>query len=380
MGADALSPDARIVFDEAPCGLVRTDEKGLILRANVTFCRWLGVKEGALVGLRRFHELLTMGGRIFHQTHWGPLLQLQGSVAEVKVELVCPDARRLPVILNAVRRSASDRVVHDLALYVALDRDKYERELVASRNALERLVAETERLHDEAKVRASFAEQMVGIVSHDLRNPLSTVQLGAALLPHDGLTPAQRKTVDRMVRATDRAQRLIADLLDFTRARLGDGLGVARAPVDLHRVVGQAIEELSLAFPGRALRHVSEGDGEATLDADRVAQLVGNLVANAMAYGEPSGTVTVTSCGEATSCSLSVHNLGPPITSELLPRLFAPMTRGAPESPSVRSVGLGLFIVRAIALAHGGSVEVVSKEGEGTTFTVRLPRTIDGSA
>ena len=119
-----------------------------------------------------------MGGRIFHQTHWAPLLRIQGSVSEVKLEIVHRDGSKLPMVVNAVRRDVEGTMRHDLAAFMARDRDRYERELIKSRKELENLVAETQELHAEAKDRALFAEQMVGIVSHDLRNPLSVIGVG----------------------------------------------------------------------------------------------------------------------------------------------------------------------------------------------------------
>src|SRR5690349_3871179 len=102
-GAGEL-PDANALFEDAPCGLLLTDANGTIRRANRTFCRQTGLPAEELAGKRRIQELLTMGGRIFHQTHWAPLLQMQGSVAEIKLDVVHRDGRTLPMVMNVVRR------------------------------------------------------------------------------------------------------------------------------------------------------------------------------------------------------------------------------------------------------------------------------------
>ena len=357
---------------------MQTDGDGMFVRVNRTFCQWVGFQAHELIGKRKLQELLTMGGRIFHQTHWAPLLQIQGSVSEVKLEIVCGDARHIPVVMNAVRSTREGRVVHDIAAFVARDRDKYERELVQSRKKLEDMVAQTTRLHEEAKDRAIFAEQMVGIVSHDLRNPLSAIQMATALLTRDKLSPVQTQAAERIARSTRRAVRLISELLDFTAARIGTGLQVRMAPLDLHATVRDAVDELTLAFPGRALRHQHQGSGECRGDADRLAQLIGNLVANAMAYGARDGVVTVSSSIDNETFALSVHNDGPAIPAALQATLFKPMVRGVTEaatgSKSQRSVGLGLFIVSEIARAHGGTISVRSDAVDGTTFEAILPR------
>jgi len=365
---DPMAPAAH----EAACGMVTTDTKGLVLWVNATFCSWLGLSAEALVGRKKLQDLLTIGGRIFHQTHWAPLLQLQGSVAEVKLDFVDAQGRLVPMVLNALVRERQGTRVNDLALFVARDRDAYEHELLSSRAKLEELVARSARQEEAARDRASYAEQMVGIVSHDLRNPLSAVHLGVQALRKMAPDEGQRRVIDRIARSTDRAHRLISELLDFTAARLGSGIPVTPRPTDLHAVVGDAVAELGVAFPGRGLRHVKQGDGQPVVDADRIAQLVGNLVGNAMAYGDAGRDVTVTSRIEGARVCVAVHNHGAPIPADILPGLFVPMVRGVTGGAD-RSVGLGLYIVCEIARAHGGTVAVTSTDAEGTEFRVTLP-------
>jgi PAS domain S-box-containing protein len=237
-------------------------------------------------------------------------------------------------------------------------------------------ISDTKRQQAEAQARAEFAEQLIGIVSHDLRNPLNSISLSVtALLRHEDLSERQAKGLSRISASTERATRMIRDLLDFTRARLGGGIPIVRQDLDFHALVRQAVEEVQLAHPEREVRVVRSGAGAGAWDGDRLAQVVTNLVNNALAYS-PGGTpVRVETRAEDGSVLLRVHNEGKPIPPELLPRLFEPMTRGRHDGEAAsRSVGLGLFIVSNIVRAHGGSIEVRSTEAEGTTFTVRLPR------
>lgn len=372
-------PDADALFDDAPCGLLVTSADGTIRRVNGTFCRWTGRSAEQLVDHRRLSDLLTMGGRLFHQTHWAPLLQLQGSVAEVKLEVLHADGHTLPMLLNAVRHAHGETVYDEIAVVIVTDRDKYERELLLARrkaeSALGRLSESEQALRhaqEQAAGRALFAEQMVGIVSHDLRNPLSSVLMSAHVLGMTDLSTNQIRALSRIVSASNRAQRLIADLLDFTQARLGQGLSVQLKPIALHQVVSAAADELASAFPGRTLNHECIGDGPCVADADRLAQLLGNLVSNAFTYGASDRPVTVTTEIGAATCTLRVHNEGHPIPEQTLAKLFEPMQRG-PRAGASRSIGLGLFIVREIALAHGGQVEARSTPEHGTTFTVTIP-------
>lgn len=364
----------RVWLDIAPCGLVQTREDGTFLKVNRTFCAWVDREQAELVGRRRFQDLLTPGGRIFHQTHWNPLLHMQGSVSEVKLDLVHPNGSTIPMVLNALRHQRSDGIVHYLAAYVARDRDTYERELVLSRKRLETLVAEATRHQAEAKDRALFAEQMIGIVSHDLRNPLSAITVATALLARGELGESQKRTASRISRAAERATRLIADLLDFTQARLGKGLSISKRELDLHAAISDDVDELAHVYPSRILKHIRTGDGTCFADADRLAQLVGNLVSNAVTHGDAERPITVTSSLEAQSFTVAVHNSGASIPVEAQANIFEAMTRGRNAPAAGRSVGLGLFIVREIAKAHGGRAEVESSAEGGTTFRAIFPR------
>jgi sigma-B regulation protein RsbU (phosphoserine phosphatase) len=361
------------VVDDAPCGLLATSEGGTFLRVNRTFCAWVGYTAGELIGQRRLPDLLAIGSRIFHHTHWVPLLQLQGSISEIKLEVRHRDGQTLPMVLNAVRRKQDGEFVHDIAAYVARDRDRYERELLHSRRRLEELVAEANELHAAARDRAELAEQMIGIVSHDLRNPLGAIQMAAELLAGSELPTPCRSLIHRIGRSTDRASHLIDDLLDFTQARLGRGISIMRTQIDLHEVVAEALDELRLTHPGHELRHVRAGNGACVADGGRLAQVIGNLVSNAVAYGDPGAPVTVSST-VAETCAIAVHNLGVLIPAAVQATLFEAMTRGdSGPAASARSVGLGLYIVREIARAHGGTAAVTSTADRGTRFEVTWP-------
>ncbi|MBE4750238.1 response regulator [Corallococcus sp. ZKHCc1 1396] len=236
----------------------------------------------------------------------------------------------------------------------------------------------TLRRHQEAEARkrGDFERQLIGIVSHDLRNPLAAVHLSAnLLLRRQGLTDVQQKQVHRIIVSTERAVRMVRDLLDFTQVRQGS-LVLNPRDMDFHAVVEAAVEEAQVAAPGRALALSVSGDGRGTWDADRLSQVVGNLLGNALTYGDPDQPVRVRSHAQPDGVVLEVHNAGLPIPAHLLPRLFEPLERGAAqqERRADRSIGLGLFIVRQMVRAHGGTVTARSSEEAGTTFTVLLPR------
>lgn len=221
-----------------------------------------------------------------------------------------------------------------------------------------------------AEKRARLAEQLIGVTIHDLRNPLAAISMAAQLLERQDLPTRQLQLLGHITHAAERAQRLIADLLDLTLRQTGRGVTVSLVPVDVHVLAGECLEELRLVFPGRLLSLCCVGQGVFMADRDRLCQLLGNLVTNALDYGE--GEVTVTTRVEA-QVLISVHNQGAPIAAQLLGNLFEPMVRGQHERGRPGSVGLGLSIVREIARAHLGEVRVSSSVEQGTTFTATFP-------
>ncbi|HYH97264.1 ATP-binding protein, partial [Hyalangium sp.] len=233
-----------------------------------------------------------------------------------------------------------------------------------------------EALEQQARRQAEFEQQLIGIVSHDLRNPVSAILMSVQmLLKQEGLGERAFKGASRILSSAERATRLIADLLDFTQARLGGGIRIQRRPVKTCELMRQVLEETQAAWPERDLQVSHSGDGQGEWDPDRLAQVVSNLVTNALRYSPPGTPVRVSTWSEPQSVLFQVHNLGRPIPEELLPHLFEAMKQGPHEGErSGRSVGLGLYIVEQIVRAHGGTVSVRSTEAEGTTFTVQLPR------
>ncbi len=385
-GAGGLTPgDSDRLYDEAACGLLVARADGVIQRVNNTFCRWVGREQGEIVGHMRLSDLLTMGGKIFLQTHWVPLLQMQRSVAEVKLDVLHRDGHSIPMVLNAVAHQRQGVVVHEYAVFVAEDRHKYERELVLARKRAEELLlkeqaaqsalalaqGELETQRRLAEERAFFAEQMMAIVSHDLRNPLAVIRLSAHVIGLGELSSNQLRALGRLTTANARAARLIADLLDLSKARFGGGLQVNCTPLDLHDTVADSLDDLRAAYPGHPLVHETRGRGECEANADRLVQMIGNLVINALTYGAADRPIVVRSLGADESFTIEVMNEGPEIPADLRPRLFDPMTRGGGTPDATRSIGLGLFIVREIARAMGGSVAVESENGR-TTFRATM--------
>jgi two-component system sensor histidine kinase/response regulator len=244
------------------------------------------------------------------------------------------------------------------------------------------LKAKAEVFFELDKQRKAYARALqmndlfLGILSHDLRNPLSTVVIGAESLARQVSEPQYVRTLQRMAFAGRRMGDMIEQLLDLTRARLLDGLGLAsaRESADVAALVHRAVEELRGALPEREIDLRGVERCVTTGDADRLVQVFSNLIGNALHHGDPRQPVTVEVGCTDREATITVHNAGA-IPTELMPTLFDPFRRRWGDRPaSSKGLGLGLYISQQIAQAHGGMVGVTSSVDAGTTFTVRLPR------
>ncbi len=238
-------------------------------------------------------------------------------------------------------------------------------------------VTEAHRLQEQRVQTLNFAEQFMGILGHDLRNPLQAIMMATALLIEQGrLGEKEVKRVRQIASSSRRMARMVDQLLDVTRARLGGGIAIERTRSDLVKSVVSVLDELAAAHPSLQLRRVVPSELVGDWDSDRLEQVVSNLVGNAIQHGDLERPVTVTlSAVGGNRVVLDIHNEGAPIPESRFEELFAPWIRGAEDVPRrTNGLGLGLFITREIAAAHGGTVGVTSSTEGGTHFVVTLPR------
>ena len=219
----------------------------------------------------------------------------------------------------------------------------------------------------------------LAILSHDLRNPLNSISMSAALLPTVGQPEAEAVAFASQIGTDAQVMgRMISDLLDYTRTRLGAGMPVSRTRMDLGGLGRELIQEFRNAHPTRAIHLRSDGDLTGDWDPDRLRQAVSNLLGNAVQHGAESVPVELRLRGEPSDVVAVVHNGGPPIPPGELMKIFDPLVRGSsaehPRKNRPGSIGLGLYIAREVARSHGGTIDVTSSAEDGTAFTIRLPR------
>ena len=220
---------------------------------------------------------------------------------------------------------------------------------------------------------------LLGALGHDLRTPLGAVLYSAQfLLRSEHLESAHTKAAARIVNSGARMRSMISDLLDFASTKLGDTLPISPVSMDLGDSCRAVADEMEAFHPDRQVRVERHGDLSGRWDPGRVAQMLSNLLGNAIKHGSPDAPISVIATGVSGSVCIEVHNQGPPIAAEMWPNLFEPLTRGAMRDPIdahlERSVGLGLYIACAIVKAHGGRLELARSDENGTTFAATLPR------
>jgi len=292
-----------------------------------------------------------------------------------KADAIVPETESFATERKTTDRDLSGERTH-LDSLVADQREANERMVAATIRAeelAEEAAAARERAEQSERELRSVAEvreTFIGVLGHDLRNPLGSIVMSAGtLLQHQNLDDHDTAAVGRILRGAQRMSRMITQLLDLTRARLGGGIPIERKPTDLGDLCRGVAEEFE---PSVELQ--LEGDLTGTWDADRLAEVLSNLVGNAIEYATRGTAVEVRAHGEKAEVVVEVIDQGPPIPPDVLPFIFEPFRRAQGHKKSAAgNLGLGLFIAHELVLAHGGTLEVRSAEG-ATTFTVRLPR------
>jgi two-component system sensor histidine kinase/response regulator len=216
-------------------------------------------------------------------------------------------------------------------------------------------------------------EMFSALLAHDLRNPLSAILASAHLLQKRSADKLALETATRIIGSGNRMARLIEDMLDLARARLGGGIVVKREPTDFKMLVDKVLREHQTAVPERPIESNFTGDLQGEWDPERIAQVASNLIGNAIKHGKPEVPVIVRLEGTRDCITLMVKN-GGTIAPETLRHLFDPFRGSQREGGRSEGLGLGLYIVSQIVQAHDGKVDVATGQSDETTFVVTLPR------
>ena len=379
MEPDLLEDNIDVLFDHAPCGYLIARADGTLARANRTFEDLTGWPRDRLLAGLRFQDLLTVPGKIYHDTHFAPLLRMQGAVKEVAFDLARPGREPLPVLVNAVQKAdgSGEPGLTFITVFDASGRRQYERELLLARRRADEATQVERAAREEAERAGRVKDEFLAMVSHELRTPLTAILGWVQLLEGEpGVTEEIREGLGVIARNTRVQVQLVDDLLDMGRIASGKmRLDVQR--VDLAAVVEGALETARPAAEAKGLRLQRVLDPTAFVSGDpgRLQQVFWNLLSNAVKFTPKGGFVRVVMQRINSHVEVSVSDSWQGMKGVFLAHAFERFRQSDTKGTrKTGGLGLGLAIVKNLAEMHGGSVAATSEgEGRGSTFIVQLP-------
>lgn len=355
-------------LDTAPCGYLTFRDDGTIRTVNTTLAAMLGYTVEELCG-QRLESLLGIGARIFYHTHFFPILKLQGAAEEVYLALRSQAGTEIPVLTNGRRRERDGEMVNECVFVRMLQRSRYEDELLQAKQTAE-------------AARDSKAK-FLSMISHELRTPLQAISGYCELLLDEAsgpITTEQQSDLQAMKGASRELVRLLNDILDFARVETHttsiriETVEVETALKRAEKLVAPKLSQASLRYsradcgPGLYLR----------ANADRLQQVLLNLLTNAIKFTPPGGAIAVECSADDAFTCLAVRDNGCGIRDDDLERIFEPFVQVDRQRIDARQrgVGLGLAISRELIRAMRGELTVTSAVGVGSVFTISLPRAV----
>lgn len=374
-------------WNNAPCGLFVVSADGKFSYANLTFCKWLGYEAVELIGVKCFQELLPIGARVFLQTHWTPLLQMQGSISEIQLDFIRNDGTRIPMVLNALRKKRDGEIEDEVAAFVATDRKLYERELLAARAKAE--TAATELKTADSRLRALNEELskehrrkdiFLATLAHELRNPLAPISNILEVFNRTESDHDTRKwAVGIIKRQVSQLSHLVDDLLDVSRITQGK-VELRLSDIDLNETMQSAAETVSPAMrtvDQKLIVDIASTPIFVRADPTRITQVAVNLLNNASKYSPVGAYIKLRVWKDGGNAFFEVSDDGIGIPTEQLSSIFDVFSQlPTVLEHSAGGLGIGLALVKNLVSLHGGTVNAQSDGlGKGSCFVVEIPLT-----
>jgi signal transduction histidine kinase len=349
-----------------PFGQLTFDDDSVILRVNTTLAHWLEYEPTELSG-QRLDRIVEGGSRLFFQSQFLPILKLQERLEEVYLSLRTKGGQLVPMLINAVRRTGPLRPMNDLAAVRMRQRARLEDELLQARKLAEQA--------NDAKAK------FLAVMSHELRTPLQTISLSTDLMLEGEcgpITEDQRERLEASRSATESLVQLVDDILNFAKMQTSEvqlqirTVSVEEALTRAEVLLRDRLQQAGIRYRRNPLDPRLAVQGDPT----RIQQVLLNLLNNALKFTPAGGTVSTAAQAERGVVHIHVVDTGIGIPESHLERIFEPFVQVgmAPSGKNSSGVGLGLAICRQLARAMGGDLQVSSRLGLGSTFTVSLPR------
>ena len=359
------------LLENAPCGFISFGDDSRIVYANQMIIGRLGYKREELVG-QPIERILTVGSRIFHQTHFFPLVKLHGRAQEVFMLLQTREGEEVGALCNAARRERDGTFITDCVFMEVHERRKFEDALLKAR---ERAESATIAAEEANRAKSTF----LAVMSHELRTPLNAIGGYVQLLDmavHGPVTPAQREALGRIDRSQRHLLSLINDVLNLSRIEAGR-VDYRIEPVVLDQIVNATMPMVAPQSAAKLIRidHGIAGDLRVLGDAEKIQQILLNLVTNAVKFTGPGGSVLVEAGRESPGrIFLRVTDTGSGIPANMVEKIFEPFVQvDSSHTRSSEGTGLGLAISRDLARGMNGELSATSDVGIGSVFTLTLP-------
>jgi signal transduction histidine kinase len=298
------------------------------------------------------------------------------SAAEIHAALRLSDGFNIDQMVSEYRALRASVVKQWTAANPALSATDLE-DMTRFNEAVDQAMAES--VAEYTKMINHSRDMFLGVLGHDLRNPIGAVLMAARRMTKDGSADSKQNVMaGRIAQTMERATSILDDLLELTRTAFGSEIPLRRTPMDVSVLGGQIVEEMRSLSEVRRIEVITSGETSGQWDQARLGQVFSNLIGNALQYSPAETTITIRIVGEADQVSVSVHNDGEPISPDEQKSIFKPLARGADGAANARSanLGLGLFITQKIVAAHGGDISVRSTPDAGTTFILTLPKQV----
>ncbi|EPX59714.1 sensory box histidine kinase/response regulator [Cystobacter fuscus DSM 2262] len=371
---DLESPGALIeestedLYENAPCGYLSTRLDGTIIKVNQTFLNWTGYSREELLAGKRFQDVLAIGSKIFHETHYAPLLRMQGFVSELNLELVHKDRQKIPVLINTLQRrdAAGNPLVNRTTVFNISERKKYEQELLLARKKAEQAT----------KAKADF----LSMISHEIRTPMNAIVGISNLLRETRLSSEQQEYVRILGFSSENLLNLLNNILDFSKIEAGK-VTLEERGFDIRQLIHNTVYSLGVKAEEKGLKVQVDLDERvpACLRGDpiKIGQLLTNLLSNAIKFTERGGVTVALRVQElfpdAASLEFRVTDTGIGISEDRLGPIFEEFTQASYEtSMKYGGTGLGLAINRKLLELYGSKMSVQSTPGAGSSFSFNL--------